>query len=164
MIKLPNYCLALALAAGTLASCNNTSQKEIKPVEQPPIEFRNDGELTLLNSLGDTIHQIKIEIADDDYKRETGLMYRESLGGDQGMLFVFPDEAERGFYMKNTHIPLDIVYFNADSIAISIHENTRPLDDTSIPSNGAAQFVLEVNAGKIADWQFEVGDKFSVRN
>ena len=162
MIRVPKYFMAAAIAAGTLASCNNAPKTENKPVEQATIAFRTDGELLLLTSTGDTLKQIEIEIADDDYERETGLMYRQELGTDQGMLFVFPDEAERGFYMKNTHIPLDIAYFNADSIAISIHQNTTPLDDTTIPSNGAAKFVLEVNAGKLQEWQFGVGDKFSL--
>ena len=164
MIRVPKYCLALVMAAGTLSGCNNTPKAEKKPVEQATIEFRKDAELMLLAATGDTIRKIEIEIADDDYERETGLMYREELGKDHGMLFIFPDEEERSFYMRNTLIPLDIVYFNADSSAISIHENTTPYDETGIPSNGAAQFVLEVNAGKLKEWQFELGDKISISN
>lgn len=164
MKRVPNYCLAVLLAAGTLAGCNNTSKQEKNPVEQATIEFRKDAELILLAATGDTIRRIEIEIADDDYERETGLMYREELGKDHGMLFIFPDEDERSFYMRNTLIPLDIVYFNADSSAISIHENATPYNETGIPSNGAAQFVLEVNAGKMKEWQFELGDKFSIPN
>src|SRR5690554_2126621 len=162
MKKTPFYCLVALLTTGTLVSCNNSPKAEKQPVAQAAIEFRKDADLSLIASNGDPIHQIGIEIADDDYARETGLMYRQELGADQGMLFIFPDEAERGFYMKNTHIPLDIIYFNADSTAISIHENTTPLDDTSIPSNGPAKFVLEINAGKVKEWEFVVGDRFSL--
>lgn len=162
MKRTPLYCLLALLATGIMASCNNTPKAEKQRVEQAAIEFRKDKDLVLITSGGDPIHQIEVEIADDDYERETGLMYRRELGADQGMLFVFPDEAERSFYMKNTYIPLDIIYFNVDTIAISIHENTIPLDDTSILSNGPAKYVLEVNAGKVKEWEFQVGDRFSL--
>lgn len=150
-------------AAGVLLSCNNKEKREDQQVDQATIEFRKDTEIYLIKATGDTLANISIEIADDDYERETGLMYRESMETDQGMLFVFPNEEERGFFMKNTLIPLDLVYFNRDSTAISLHPDAQPMDETTMPSNGPAQFVLEVNAGLLEQWEFEVGDRFSLK-
>lgn len=152
----------LGLAAGILLGCKE-EKKENQQVEQAAIEFRKDAEIYLIKATGDTLKNISIEIADDDYERETGLMYRESMEPEQGMLFVFPNEEERGFFMKNTLIPLDLVYFNRDSTAITIHPDARPLDETTMPSDGPAQFVLEVNSGLLEQWKFEVGDRFSIK-
>lgn len=155
--------IIIFVSAGFLFGCNNNQKNENQQVEQTPIEFRKDADVILIKAEGDTLRTLDIEVADDDYQRETGLMYRDKIGTDQGMLFVFPNEQERGFFMKNTLIPLDLVYFNGDSTAISIHTNAKPLDETTLPSNGPAQFVLEVNAGLLEEWQFEVGDRFSIR-
>lgn len=152
----------LGLAAGILLGCKE-EKKENQQVEEAVIEFRKDAEIYLIKATGDTLKHLSIEIADDDYERETGLMYRESIEPDQGMLFVFPNEEERGFFMKNTLIPLDLVYFNRDSTAITIHPDARPLDETTMPSDGPAQFVLEVNSGLLEQWKFEVGDRFSIK-
>ncbi|MGV6839738.1 MAG: DUF192 domain-containing protein [Planktomarina sp.] len=79
--------------------------------------------------------------------RAQGLMYRRHMPRDHGMLFVFQDVKPRSFWMKNTYIPLDILFFDADGQLLNIAYNARPHDLTSLPSKGAAQFVLEVNAG-----------------
>ena len=155
--------IIIFVSAGFLFGCNNKQKNENQQVQQTPIEFRKDAEIILIKAEGDTLRELNIEVADDDYQRETGLMYRDKMETDQGMLFVFPNEEERGFYMKNTLIPLDLVYFRADSTALSIHTHTQPRDETTLPSNGPAQFVLEVNAGLLERWEFEVGDKFSIR-
>jgi uncharacterized membrane protein (UPF0127 family) len=75
------------------------------------------------------------------------------------MLFIFPNEAPRSFYMKNTRIPLDIIYISADSTIVSFQKNAKPFDETSLPSNAAAKFVLEINAGLADTWQLQIGDK-----
>lgn len=152
--------IVILFSAGLLLGCNNKQKSQ--SVKQATIEFRKDAEVILIKADGDTLRKLNIEIADNDYARETGLMYRDEMETDQGMLFVFPNEEERGFFMKNTLIPLDLVYFNRDSTAVSIHPNTKPLDETTLPSNGVAQFVLEVNGGMISQWGFEVGDHFTI--
>lgn len=88
-------------------------------------------------------------------------MYRErgSMLDSQGMLFIYPDEAPRSFYMKNTYIPLDILFFSSDSIAVSFQENTIPEDENSLPSGEPAQYILEINAGLVEKWGIETGDK-----
>lgn len=149
-----HFILALAL----LTACN--SEPETGNIEEP-IVFHKEGELELQKPDGELIRKLDIEIADNAYERQTGLMYRESLETNQGMLFIFDDEAPRSFFMKNTHIPLDIIYFNSDSTAVSFQKNARPMDETPLPSGEPAQFVLEINAGLADEWNIEIGDKFT---
>ena len=88
-------------------------------------------------------------------------MYRNSMKPNQGMLFIFDDVQERYFYMKNTHIPLDIIYINRDKKIVSFQKNAKPLDETPLPSNVPVKYVLEVNAGKADTWSLSVGDSIS---
>lgn len=146
--------LSLAFVA---ASCNNKKTPEVKRAE---ISFTKDGELQLIKSSNDSIVAvIDIEIADNEYKTQTGLMYRQSMADSQGMLFVFPDEQPRSFYMKNTEIALDIIYISSGKEIVSFQKNARPFDDSSLPSGKPAMYVLEVNAGLSDRWNLEIGDK-----
>lgn len=145
------------ISAGLMVGCANDSEKE--PIETDPITFTKEGELSIYEPSGTLIKELDIEIADDNYERETGLMYRESMEDEQGMLFIFENAAPRFFYMKNTLIPLDIIYFGSDSTIVSFQKNAKPNDLTSLPSGEPAQFVLEVNAGLADEWELEQGDK-----
>lgn len=131
-------------------------QKTVKPVV---IEFKKEGELILKTSNDSIIKNLDIEIADDDYQTQTGLMYRDSMEQHQGMLFIFPEADYQAFYMKNTKFPLDIIYIDADKTIVSFQENAQPYSEASLPSNAPAKYVLEVNAGLAEAWQLEVGDK-----
>jgi len=75
------------------------------------------------------------------------------------MLFVFKDLRQRSFYMKNTEIPLDIIYLNSEKEIVSIQKNAKPFDETSLPSETVSQYVLEVNAGLSEKWNLEKNDK-----
>ncbi|MFV0474840.1 MAG: DUF192 domain-containing protein [Pikeienuella sp.] len=91
-----------------------------------------------------------IEIADTPEERARGLMYREEMARDAGMLFIY-DAAERmAFWMKNTPLSLDIIFFNRRGVICSIAEATTPFSTDEIPSGCAAQVVLELNAGEAA--------------
>jgi len=92
----------------------------------------------------------KVDIADTQQKQSLGLMFRDSMPPDQGMLFIFPNEALRSFWMKNTRIPLDIMYFDKDLKMVSVSADTPPCRVSrcpSYPSAGPAMYVLELNAG-----------------
>ncbi|WP_317133593.1 MULTISPECIES: DUF192 domain-containing protein [Antarcticibacterium] len=156
MILMKKHWLYFLLIPGLLISCADEPKES--SIETPEITFEREGEMELLKE-GEVIKTLEIEIADTPYEWETGLMYRESLGEEQGMLFVYSQEGQRNFYMKNTYIPLDLIFYNKDSIVVSFYENAEPLDETSIPSNAPAQFILEVNAGKVEEWNIETGDK-----
>lgn len=152
----------LAVIAASILSfynCKDTASSEGKSLTKE-ITFTKEGELQIVKASNDSIiASLDIEIADDAYQTETGLMYRNSLGKDQGMLFVFKDMQRRSFYMKNTKIPLDIIYFNAEKKIVSIQKNAKPMDQTSLPSEAASQYVLEVNAGLADAWYLEKGDR-----
>ncbi len=98
-----------------------------------------------------------LEIADNDLARQRGLMLRDAMPADHGMIFVFDDERERSFWMKNTRIPLDIIYVSASERVVSIH-SMRPYDHTPIPSGGGAQWAIELNQGAAAKAGVRVGD------
>lgn len=95
---------------------------------------------------------IAVEIADSDAERQKGLMERASLEG--GMLFVFPQEQELAFWMKDTLIPLDILYFDSRGqfVSVTTMQPCKADPCTTYPSAGPARFALEVNAGEAAAW------------
>ena len=143
-----------------LSSCKE--DKKAVPEDKVVVNFKNEGTLTLKKADSDTIIKtIDIEIADDDYETQTGLMYRTKLETKHGMLFIFADTQMRSFYMKNTKIPLDIIYIDEDLSIVSIQKNAKPMDETSLPSEAPAKYVLEINGGLSDTWQLAVGDKIS---
>lgn len=146
----------------SIISISNISCKEDKKTVKPvDITFKKEGELTILKNASDSIIvSLDIEIADNAYETQTGMMYRNSMASNQGMLFVFEDVTERFFYMKNTKIPLDIIYINNDKI-VSFQKNAQPFNEASLPSNVPAKYVLEVNAGLADSWGLHVGDSIS---
>ena len=156
-MKDARYILSVLIMAGMLTACEKDSEKE--SIETDPIVFKKEGELSISKPSGEVYRELDIEIADNDFERQTGLMYRESMADNQAMLFIFPNAAPRAFYMKNTIIPLDIIYFGSDSTAVSFQENAKPMDVTPLPSGEPAQFVLEVNAGLVEEWGIEIGDR-----
>lgn len=108
-----------------------------------------------------------VEIADDPEKQAMGLMFRDHLPPDRGMLFVFRREAPRSFWMKNTRIPLDILYLDAGLRVVSMALDTPPCRARSCPSYPSvrpAQYVLELNAGTASRLGLEPGDRVAVRN
>lgn len=150
------YIVSLSIFCLSTISCRNQN-KEVKPVE---VSFKKEGELKLYKSQSDSlIVKLDIEIADNDYDVQTGLMYRNSMQDDRGMLFVFPTMQPRYFYMRNTKFPLDLIYLNKDKTIVSFQENAKPFDESSLPSQVPAQYVLEVNAGLAEKWLLEIGDR-----
>ncbi|MDC7221894.1 MAG: DUF192 domain-containing protein [Spirochaetales bacterium] len=101
-------------------------------------------------------HDITVELARTNEERQTGLMHRESLDEDRGMLFIFDDERTRSFWMKNTLIPLSIAYIDRDGVIVDIRD-MEPLDTSSVPSAAPAMYALEVNQGKFREWGVRPG-------
>ncbi|WP_250432888.1 DUF192 domain-containing protein [Hanstruepera flava] len=150
-------CLSFGISMFTATT---SCKEEKKSVKQTKVSFKKEGELQLMKAVNDSvIAELDIEIADNDYETQTGLMYRESMEVNRGMLFIFPDSRPRSFYMKNTKIPLDLIYLDTDKTVVSFQENAKPFDESSLPSNAPAKYVLEVNAGLVKQWHLEVGDK-----
>ena len=99
-----------------------------------------------------------VEKASTSKKREQGLMNRRNLAEDAGMLFLFKHPQVIRMWMKNTYIPLDMIFINHGKV-VSIHQNAKPLDETIISSNVFSSAVLEVNAGTVNKYNIRIGDK-----
>ena len=105
----------------------------------------------------------KVEIADTDATRERGLMFRKTLAGDRGMLFDFKTARPVAFWMKNTLIPLDMLFIGSDGRVISIAQNATPMSETNIPSGGDVLAVLEIRGGRAAEIGVQPGDRVRER-
>ena len=109
----------------------------------------------LANCVDDHVHlsgswgsaKFTVEVADTDAERTQGLMFRDNLAKFESMLFVYDNPQHVAFWMKNTVIPLDILYFTAEGVLLDIRENAVPGDLVPFRSSGPVQYVLEVNAG-----------------
>ena len=103
--------------------------------------------------------QLKFDvwIADTTPRRAQGLMFVKSLAPLRGMLFVYPQPRVVSMWMKNTLIPLDMLFFDAEGRLVSIKHDARPLDETPVPGGDAIRYVLEINGGLAAELGIELG-------
>lgn len=127
--------------------------------EETYYNFKKEGELTFTDSTGLEKIKIDIEIADNDYERQLGLMNRKRMEENQGMLFIFPTERYQSFWMLNTLFSLDMLFINSNKEIVTIHKNTTPLSQQSYPSSKPAIYVLEVVAGFTDKFSIKEGDK-----
>ena len=104
-----------------------------------------------------------VEIADTEATRDRGLMFRKSLGQNEGMLFDFKTPQQVAFWMKNTRIPLDMLFIAPDGRVVSIARNATPMNETPIPSGAPVLAVLEVAGGRAAEIGAQPGDKVTER-
>lgn len=105
------------------------------------------------------VHVFAVEMATTEQERETGLMYRKELAEGRGMLFDFTPQQQVSMWMKNTFIPLDMIFIRADGRILRIAENTEPQSEKIIPSGGLTKGVLEVIGGTARKYGIEPGDK-----
>ncbi|WP_179354621.1 DUF192 domain-containing protein [Winogradskyella vidalii] len=153
---------SIIIVFGLLFFSSCKEEQKTKSIDKLIVSFKKEGTLELKKAASDSvIKTIAIEIADDEYSTQTGLMYRTELETHHGMLFIFPNVQLRSFYMKNTKIPLDIIYIDESKTIVSFQKNAKPFDETSLPSEAPAKYVLEINAGLSDEWGLEVGDKIS---
>ena len=119
----------------------------------------------LANCVNDHVHlsgpwgsaKFTVEVADTDAERTQGLMFRDNLAKFESMLFIYDNPQHVAFWMKNTLIPLDILYFTAEGVLLDIRENAAPGDLVPFRSSGPVQYVLEVNAGTSKNLKFGLG-------
>ena len=117
----------------------------MKPATAHDLEHFASGEIELVGTISGNMI-ITVEFASDEAQRRQGLMYREELPARTGMLFIYEDEGMRAFWMKNTLIPLDMVFFDRAGKFVSLQRDVPPL--TLTPRRSTAQYVLELNAGE----------------
>jgi len=135
--------LYLLLVPGLIGACS---------AEQPSVQLKGE--------------RFAVEIADDDAKRERGLMFRDRMDPSAGMLFLFDRQEPQAFWMKNTRIPLDILYFDEQWKLVGWSLNTPPcsLGDQcpNYPSQAPARYVLELNAGTSERLGVKLGDALNI--
>jgi hypothetical protein len=149
--------IIVLIAAATFIIINNFTNNNEPEVKY--YTFKKEGELTFTDSLGNTKVKIDLEIADNEYERQLGLMNRKSMEENQGMLFIFQDERMQSFWMRNTLIPLDMLFINKEKKIVTIHKNTKILSAQSYPSTAPAIYVVEVVGGFTDKYNIVVGDK-----
>lgn len=132
-------------ALWALVACSNGTRPEV-PGAVLPVTWLDVG-----------THRISAELAEEPADRNRGLMFRESLPEDHGMLFVFPDERPRGFWMRNTKIPLSIAYLDSHGRIVRIAD-LEPHDERPVPSGRPAQFALEMRRDWFRDHAVFEGD------
>lgn len=115
------------------------------------------GEVTFISPDSTQRETVLVEIAEDDYSRANGLMFREELPENQGMLFIFEKEILQYFWMKNTHVSLDMIFVNMDNKIVNIEKYTMPYSTQSYPSMVPAIYVVEVVAGYTDQYGIEPG-------
>jgi uncharacterized protein len=105
----------------------------------------------------------QVEIASSESERKHGLMYRKIMPPNQGMLLDYKRAAKMAIWMKNTFIPLDIIFINMQGKITKIHEDAVPHSTERIPSEGKVRAVLEINAGQVKEHGIKVGDEIRHR-
>jgi uncharacterized membrane protein (UPF0127 family) len=141
------------LEISLLSAC--TCHNQTLQVNLPPTLIRKDGTLDFVH-LGESIKaSIAIEIADTPETQMKGLMGRSSLDDSNGMLFVFERIEPQKFWMKNTRVPLDIIFIGEDGCIVNIVESTTPMSNQRYKSSGPVKYVVEVRAGFAKRFQLD---------
>lgn len=107
---------------------------------------------------GDSRHEFTVEIADNNETRSRGLMFRRALAPDAGMLFDYHVERRASFWMRNTLIPLDMIFIRANGEIVQVHANAIPHDETPIRSDVDVRFILEIPGGRAEELGISAGD------
>lgn len=151
---------AMALA---LAACSsNAADSAAKPtVAATPARHPLSGleVVPLTVSRVKRSHSFRVEVARTGNEQAKGLMFRTQMGPDEGMIFPMNPPRQASFWMRNTVIPLDIIFIGTDGRILNIAANAVPYDETPLPSAGLASGVLELNGGRAAQLGIKPGDK-----
>ena len=154
------------LTTSLLIACTSDTNQSATPAK-PAVKrtakkapaFADEGDLQIYTESDSIL--LDIEIADSDVEREKGMMYRTSMKSDRGMLFVFDRERPQSFWMKNTYIPLDLIFINQALNIVQISPNNIPATETQIVCKQPAKYVLEVNGGFAEAYNLRAGHKIS---
>lgn len=137
--------VAALLATLTLTACNRNDSLKKLSIQK--------------NNSSNPLTSLRVELAQTDESRQRGLMFRKNMPHQEGMLFVFDEDTDVPFWMKNTYIPLDILFIDANFQIVDIKENTHPMSEELIRPGAPYRLALEVNAGFVKENKIEAGDK-----
>jgi uncharacterized membrane protein (UPF0127 family) len=155
-------CSPLAAGSSTAQSSNGQAQagaaSPAAPASLPvhPVSGLTVVPLTVTTAGG--VRVFKVEVAATFGEQERGLMFRTAMGEDEGMIFPMDPPRRTAFWMKNTVIPLDIIFIGADHKVLNVAANAVPYDPTPLPSTGDAAAVLELVGGRAAAIGLKAGD------
>ncbi len=163
MLSLKAFSTRRALAALALTAFAACAPLEAKAPEAPaPAAEALALEAVAVQTARGAVH-FQVEIADTEEERSRGLMFRASLADDRGMLFDFQPVRPVAFWMKNTWIPLDIIFIAPNGRILNIAENTTPYSEEPVPSAGVVRGVLEIRGGLARELGIAPGDKVDHR-
>lgn len=145
--------LILALSLAPAACADVLPAPDDTP---PPVEFRTT---PLILETANGTHAFTVEVAETPEQRARGLMFREVMSGDAGMIFDYQRDLEISMWMKNTILPLDMVFISADGTVFSVKKGAEPYSLAHISSGGKVRAVLEINAGVADMLQIAPGDR-----
>ena len=152
--------LAFALTACSSQARSGDTQAAVAPTAATPARHPLSGlpviDLTVTH--GRRQHHFRVEVATSFDEQEKGLMFRTAMAPDEGMIFPMSNGQPASFWMKNTVIPLDIIFIGLDGRISNIAANAKPYDETPLPSVGAVKGVLELNGGRAAQLGIGPGD------
>lgn len=135
----------------------NSSSEEIRQQNEPV--FVDEGDLVLSRKDSTDILKIDIEIVENHQRISYGMMNRKSIGKMEGMLFLMPEYKVHTFWMRNTYIPLDLIFFDSTNTVNFIYENSVPLSSDLIESPFPSSQILEVRTGFVKEFKIELGTK-----
>ncbi|HRE40314.1 MAG TPA: DUF192 domain-containing protein [Ignavibacteria bacterium] len=147
---------------------NNQQQQQQQQQSQNPLDngpmtdtvFQKEGEIKFIKTgTNKILYKVDAEVSDDNIERAQGLMFRSTMKDTEGMIFLFPNEEIQSFWMRNTKIPLDIIYVDKNFNIVKIYQNTTPFSTVSLPSVKPAKYVVEINAGLSEKYKISAGDK-----
>ena len=122
------------------------------------LKFESEGTFLFLPTADHDTLVVNIEFAETDSEMMQGLMYRDKMDWMQGMLFVYKDVRPMSFWMKNTHLPLDLIFVSEEGVVLDFYEYATPFSEESIFSEYLSKFALEVNAGFCEENLITIGD------
>lgn len=162
MGRIGEACIA-ALAAWALAGCSPQTAEAPAPTAAPeaasahPVSGLEVIPVTITTSAGTRTIQAELAVSAEAQAR--GLMFRTEMGADEGMLFTYPAAKRLSFWMRNTVLPLDMVYIGPDQRVLNIIPNATPYSETPLLSDGLAIANLELNGGRAAELGIAPGDR-----
>lgn len=150
--------LAVMAVFGILSVVPPVAIAEEAPTEETAVNYL-PREVITVETQGGQDYIFEAEMATEEPQQSRGLMYRTQLNNDSGMLFLFPEEEKRTFWMKDTLIPLDMLFIGHDGTIRHIHHNAKAQDETLITSEWPALAVLEINGGLAGTLGIKEGDR-----
>jgi uncharacterized protein len=145
--------------------CNTDDRRQIKTLSLTPMNeplFAKEGELRFFSKHNKEIITIDIEIADTPEEKSRGLMYRHVMAATEGMVFMNDMTKQHFFWMKNTYIPLDMIFVDEKMQIVKLEKNTLPLSEKRIAVPKDAQYTIEVNAGFCDQYRIKIGDSIQM--